>query len=183
MMNRFDENTPQDRLVARASARLLLSAVAASDHEPGQATVSRADLWAYANREPGSLVNFMVEKAVRADPGIASRYHKLLMMKSRGMSIMAAAAYDNSATHRRLGDFTLDIVEEDGAPAALVIERLTDGVPAPTLIEAVSIEGIVRIALPAEVDRHIVLDLPAHDHERDLLRLMLANPTTGVYLL
>jgi hypothetical protein len=39
------------------------------------------------------------------------------------------------------------------------------------------------VALPAEVDRHIVLDLPAEDPERDLLRLMLANPAAGVYLL
>jgi hypothetical protein len=111
------------------------------------------------------------------------RYGKLLAMKTRGMSVMAAAAYDNSAAHRRLGDFTLDVVEEEGAPPALVIERLVEGAPTPTMIEAVSIEGVVRVALPAEVDRHIVLDLPAEDPERDLLRLMLANPAAGVYLL
>jgi hypothetical protein len=51
------------------------------------------------------------------------------------------------------------------------------------MIEVVSIEGVVRLALPAPVDKHIVIDLPRQDAERDLLRLMLANPLAGVYLL
>jgi hypothetical protein len=51
------------------------------------------------------------------------------------------------------------------------------------MIEAVSIEGVVRMALPEEIDKTIVLDLPKEDHEKDLLRLMLANPQAGVYLL
>ncbi|MGL4241439.1 MAG: hypothetical protein ACRCTI_10050, partial [Beijerinckiaceae bacterium] len=66
---------------------------------------------------------------------------------------------------------------------ALVITRLVDKATAPTMLEAVSIEGVIRVALPAEVDKMIVLDLPKDDHERDLLRLMLANPQAGVYLL
>jgi hypothetical protein len=182
-MSRFDETSPQDQQAARATARLLISAVAASEHQPRDGSVSRAELWAYANRAVGEPVSFAVERAVRADATTATAYRKMLSMKTFGMSALAAAAYDNSATHRRLGDFTLDVVEEEGAPPALVIERLTDGVQTPVLIEAVSIEGIVRIALPAEVDRHIIMDLPSHDHERDLLRLLLANPMTGVYLL
>jgi hypothetical protein len=111
------------------------------------------------------------------------QYGRILALRTRGMSAMAAAAYDNSATHRRLGDFTIDVVEEDGAPPTLIITRLTDAAVAPTMIEAVSIEGVVRLALPAEVDKTIVLDLPVEDREKDLLRLMLANPQAGVYLL
>jgi hypothetical protein len=99
------------------------------------------------------------------------------------MSVMAPAAYDNSATHRKLGEFTLDVIEEEGSPPALVITRQSEGPPAPTMLEAVSIEGVVRVALPEEVDRTIVLDLPKEDGQKDLLRLMLANPQAGVYLL
>ena len=173
----------QDNLARRAAARLLMAAVAAQETGASAAAVSRSELWAYSNREPGAAADFRIEKAIRSDPGSMARYGKLLAMKTRGMSVMAAAAYDNSAAHRRLGDFTLDVVEEEGGPPALVIERLVDGPPAPTMIEAVSIEGVVRVALPQEVDRHIVLDLPSEDHERDLLRLMLANPMAGIYLL
>ncbi len=179
MTTRFGNH---EDLARRAAARLLLSAVAAEE-APEAASVSRAELWAYANREPGAPVDFRIEKAIRGEARVMGQYGKLLAMKTRGMSVMAAAAYDNSATHRRLGDFNLDVVEEEGAPPALVIERLVEGVPAPTMIEAVSIEGVVRIALPEEIDRHIVLDLPREDHERDLLRLMLANPAAGIYLL
>jgi hypothetical protein len=178
-MTEFDHET----LARRASARLLLAAVAAEEAPERAAAVSRSELWAYANREPGAAADFRIERAIRTDADAMGRYGKLLAMKTRGMSVMAAAAYDNSAAHRRLGDFTLDVVEEEGAPPALVIERLVEGAPTPTMIEAVSIEGVVRVALPAEVDRHIVLDLPAEDPERDLLRLMLANPAAGVYLL
>jgi hypothetical protein len=180
MMTRLED---RDNLARRAAARLLMSAVASHETTDRAAAVSRAELWAYSNREPGSPVDFRIEKAIRTDAIAMGQYGKLLAMKTRGMSAMAAAAYDNSATHRKLGDFTLDVVEEEGGPPALVIERLADGVPAPTMIEIVSIEGVLRLALPQEVDRHIVLDLPADDHERDMLRLMLANPSAGVYLL
>lgn len=179
-MTLFDD---REDLARRAAARLLLSAVASHETSDEAPAVSRSELWAYSNREPGSPVDFRIEKAIRTDGRSMGQYGKLLAMKTRGMSVMAAAAYDNSATHRRLGDFTLDVVEEEGAPPALVIERLVEGVPAPTMIEAVSIEGVVRVALPQEVDKHIVLDLSPDDHERDLLRLMLANPTSGIYLL
>jgi hypothetical protein len=179
-MTGFADN---ENLARRAAARLLLVAVAGQEAPAEAAAVSRAELWAYANREPGSAADFRVEKAIRSDDRARAQYGKLLAMRTRGMSAMAAAAYDNSAAHRRLGDFTLDIVEEEGAPPALVIERLVEGVPAPTMIEAVSIEGVVRVALPQEVDRHIVMDLPREDHDRDLLRLMLANPAAGIYLL
>jgi len=178
-MTPFKDHEDQAR---RAAARLLLAAVAAQE-APEAAAVSRSDLWAHANREPGTPVDFRIEKAIRSEPRVMAQYGRLLSLKARGVSAMAAAAYDNSAAHRRLGDFTLDVVEEEGAPPALVIERLAEGAPAPTMIEAVSIEGVVRVALPQEIDRHIVLDLPREDHERDLLRLMLANPAAGVYLL
>lgn len=75
------------------------------------------------------------------------------------------------------------MIEEDDAPPALVIQCLSETDPAPTMIEVVSIEGVVRLPLPAPVDKHIVIDLPRQDAERDLLRLMLANPLAGVYLL
>jgi len=179
-MTQFQEDEGPAR---RAAARLLLSAVAAEETESVAGAATRSELWAYANREPGAPVDFRIEKAIRSDRGAMAVYGKLLALKTRGMSAMAAAAYDNSAAHRRLGDFMLDVVEEEGAPPALVIERLIDGAAAPTMIEAVSIEGVVRVALPAEIDRHIVLDLPSEDHDRDLLRLMLANPSAGIYLL
>jgi hypothetical protein len=174
MITRFDEEERNQRLSARAAGRLLMAAAAAHETEDRTGAVSRAELWAYANREPGSPVDFRVEKAIRTDQRSSGQY---------GMSVMAAAAYDNSAAHRRLGDFTLDVVEDDGMPPALVITRIAEGTPAPTMLEVVSIEGVIRVALPEEVDKTIVLDLPKEDRERDLLRLMLANPQAGVYLL
>jgi hypothetical protein len=183
MIKRFEEDDRNAGLAARAAGRLLLAAAAAHEVADRANDVSRADLWAYANREPGAPVDFRVEKAIRTDARISMQYGRILALRTRGMSAMAAAAYDNSATHRRLGDFTIDVVEEDGAPPTLIITRLTDAAVAPTMIEAVSIEGVVRLALPAEVDKTIVLDLPVEDREKDLLRLMLANPQAGVYLL
>jgi hypothetical protein len=183
MIKRFDDNERNEALAARASGRLLLAAAAAAEVEDRSGEVGRGELWAYANREPGSPVDFRVEKAIRTEARASSQYGRILALRTRGMSVMAAAAYDNSATHRRLGDFTLDVVEDEGAPPALVITRLAEGAPAPTMLEAVSIEGVIRVALPEEVDKTIVLDLPKEDRERDLLRLMLANPQAGVYLL
>lgn len=173
-----------DPRIGRASARLILSAMASSEApEVAASGISRADLWAHVRRVPGDPVNFAAERAIRTDPEAARMYRRLLGFQSVARSEMAAAAYDSSATHRRIGSFELDVIEEDDAPPALVIQCLSDTVPAPTLIEVVSIEGVVRLALPAPVDRHIVIDLPRQDAERDLLRLMLANPLSGVYLL
>jgi hypothetical protein len=183
MNKRFDEEDRNAAIAARAAGRLLMAAAAAHEVEDRAGDVSRADLWTYANREPGSPVDFRVERAIRTDARASAQYGRILALRTRGMSVMAAAAYDNSATHRRLGDFTIDVVEEEGAPPALIINRLADSAVAPTMIEAVSIEGVVRVALPAEVDKTIVLDLPREDREKDLLRLMLANPQAGVYLL
>ena len=109
--------------------------------------------------------------------------HERIYAQILARSELAAAAYDSSATHRRIGSFELDVIEEDDAPPALVIQCLSETDPAPTMIEVVSIEGVVRLPLPAPVDKHIVIDLPRQDAERDLLRLMLANPLAGVYLL
>jgi hypothetical protein len=183
MTTRYDDGERTRELATRASGRLLMAAVAALEVDDAAVSVSRADLWAYANREPGSPVDFRVEKAIRTDARASGQYGRILALRTRGMSAMAAAAYDNSATHRRLGDFTLDVVEEEGSPPALVITRVVAKAEAPTMLECVSIEGVVRVALPAEVDGTIVLDLPKDDQERDLLRLMLANPQAGVYLL
>jgi hypothetical protein len=183
MIKRFDDEERTAALAARASGRLLLAAAAAYEVEDRTGEVSRADLWSYANREPGSPVDFRVEKAIRTDVRASAQYGRILALRTRGMSVMAAAAYDNSATHRRLGDFTLDVIEEEGSPPALVITRMSDGAIPPTMIEAVSIEGVVRMALSEEIDKVIVLDLPKEDQEKDLLRLMLANPQAGVYLL
>jgi hypothetical protein len=183
MIKRFEDEDRSAALAAGAAARLLMAAAAAHEVVPHAEGVSRADLWAYANREPGAPVDFRVEKAIRTDARASAQYGRILALRTRGMSVMAAAAYDNSATHRKLGDFTIDVVEEEGAPPALIVTRLSDSAVAPTMIEAVSIEGVVRVALPAEVEKTIVLDLPKEDREKDLLRLMLANPQAGVYLL
>lgn len=183
MIKRFDDEERNAFLAARASGRLLMAAVAAHEVEPRIGEVSRADLWSYANREPGTPVDFRVEKAIRTDARASLQYGRILALRTRGMSVLAAAAYDNSATHRKLGDFTIDVVEEEGAPPALIVTRLSESAIAPTMIEVVSVEGVVRLALPAEIDKTIVLDLPQEDREKDLLRLMLANPQAGVYLL
>lgn len=183
MIKRLDDEERTMGLAARAAGQLLLAAAAAHEVEDRSGEVSRAELWVYANREPGAPVDFRVEKAIRSDPRASGHYGRILALRTRGMSAMAAAAYDNSAAHRRLGDFTLDVVEEEGSPPALVITRMAEGTPAPTMLEAISIEGVIRVGLPEEVDGTIVLDLPPEDQARDLLRLMLANPQAGVYLL
>lgn len=173
-----------DPRVGRATARLVLAAMASTEpQETAAASISRADLWAHARRVQGDPVNFAAERAIRTDPEAARLYRRLLSFQAVARSELAAAAYDSSATHRRIGAFELDVIEEDDAPPALVIQCLSDQVPAPTMIEVVSIEGVVRLPLPAPVDKHIVIDLPRQDAERDLLRLMLANPLAGVYLL
>lgn len=173
-----------DPRIGRATARLVLGALASAEPEEAAATsISRAELWAHVRRVRGEPVNFAAERAIRTDPEIARLYRRLLSFQAVARSELAAAAYDSSATHRRIGSFELDVIEEDDAPPALVIQCLSETDPAPTMIEVVSIEGVVRLPLPAPVDKHIVIDLPRQDAERDLLRLMLANPLAGVYLL
>ncbi|MGL5113780.1 MAG: hypothetical protein ACRC7C_00525 [Beijerinckiaceae bacterium] len=173
-----------EQLAARAAANLLLARIAAVDAPEAAAdAVSRADLWLYANRAPGAPHDFRVERAVRSDADMAQRYAKLMALKTRALSRMAAAAYEPGAAHRKLGPFSIDVMEEEGAPPTLLIERLEANHPAPTMIEAVAIEGVARVALPAEVEGQIVLDLPKDDPTRDFLRLLLANPHAAVYLI
>lgn len=184
-MTDFAQKGPaeDDPRVGRAIARLVMTEMATLEPEAAAPSVSRADLWAHARRQPGAPVNFAAERAIRTDADADRLYRRLLSLQAVALSEMAAAAYDSSATHRRIGSFELDVVEEDDAPPALIIQMLPDAAAAPTLIEVVSIEGVVRLPLPAPVDGHIVMDLPRQDAERDLLRLMLANPLAGVYLL
>lgn len=172
-----------DARIGRAVARVLLGEMAAIEPPPEAQAVARTALWAHARREPGAPVDFAVERALRTDPEAGRLYRRLLSIDAVAYSETAAAAYDNSATHRRIGDFDLDVVEEDDAPPTLIIQMLAGARTAPGTIEVVSIEGVVRLPLPAPVDGHIVMDLPRQDAQRDLLRLMLANPHAGVYLL
>jgi anti-sigma factor RsiW len=172
---------PAERLAARLAARDLLVQLAAAE-APAPAAISNAELWAYAHREPGSAVSFAVERLLRTDPAIQARYRRMLMMRSLDHSERAAAAYSGGLFRRQLKDCTIQIVEEDGAPPTLLI-TLEAGRAAPRWIEVVALEGMVRQALPEALDGYIVLELPRGDEERDQLRILLANPAAGVYLI
>lgn len=178
----YDYGDPADldRLAVRAAARDLLVAMAGA--EPPAAAISRADLWSYANREPGGPVSFAIERALRTDAAVQSAYRKMLFMRSVGSSERAAAAYAGGPFQRKLNGTLIQILEEDGAPPTLMI-TLDSGVAAPRFLEVVALEGCVRRALPAALDGHIILELPRQDPELDLLRILLANPEAGVYLI
>jgi hypothetical protein len=177
----FPREGGPEQLAARATARELLLAMAAQEAPPA-AAIDRAELWAYANRAPGGPVSVAVERALRGDPEVMRSYRRMLAMMSVGASERAAAAYAGGPFQRKLKGALVQIVEEDGAPPALLI-TLDPGTATPRFIEVVALEGCVRRALPAAVEGHIVLDLPRADAELDLLRILLANPDVGVYLI
>jgi hypothetical protein len=177
----LDNDAAMERLGARAAARSLLLAMAAA--EPAQATtISRVQLWEHANRASSAPVSFAVERALRSDPVAMSTYRRMLAIQSVGISERAAAAYAGGPFKRKLKGALIEIIEEDGAPPALMI-TLDAGVKEPRFIEIVALEGCVRRVLPAATDGHIILDLPRTDAELDLMRILLANPDAGVYLI
>lgn len=170
-----------ERLAARAAARSLLVAMAAQEPPPA-AALSRGELWAYANRAPGGPVDFRMERALRTDPETQSVYRRMLFMMSVGSSERAAAAYAGGPFQRKLKGALIQILEEDGAPPTLLI-TLEAGVAPPRFIEVVALEGCIRRALPQAIDGHVVMELPRQDEELDLMRVLLANPEAGVYLI
>jgi hypothetical protein len=171
-----------ETLAARATARSLLAAMAGAEAPPAPA-VSRADLWAYANRTPGAPISFAVERALRSDAGALATYRRIMALRAVNVSERAAAAYAGGPFERKLNGALAQIIEEDGAPPSLLI-TLDPGLKTiPRFIEVVALEGVVRRALPEAIDGHIVMDLPRQDAELDLLRILLANPEAAVYLL
>lgn len=107
-MTDFQNQGPleDDPRVGRATARLVLAALASAEPEEAvAASISRADLWAHARRVRGEPVNFAAERAIRTDPEAARLYRRLLSFQAVARSELAAAAYDSSATHRRIGSF------------------------------------------------------------------------------
>jgi hypothetical protein len=171
-----------DTLAARAAARDILIAMAAREPAAATASVTRAELWAFANRAPQEPTPFTVARALKTDATAQDLYRRMLALRATAASERAAAAHAGGPFERKLPGALLRIVEEDGAPPALLIS-LDPGAAAPRLIEVVALEGMVRRALPEAIDGHIVLELPRQDAELDLLRILLANPQAGVYLL
>lgn len=171
-----------ETLAARAAARDLLAAMAGAEPPPAPA-LSRAELWAYANREPGSPVSFAVERLLRSDADTLATYRRIMALRAVNVSERAAAAYAGGPFERKLNGALAQIVEEDGAPPSLLITLDAGSKAAPRSIEVVALEGVVRRALPEAIDGHIVMDLPRGDAELDLLRILLANPEAAVYLL
>jgi hypothetical protein len=168
-------------LICRAAARDLLVAMAAIEAPP-QPTVTRAQLWEHACR-PAGLVSLAVERAIRQQEDVRREYCRLVAQRALHVSERAMAAYGGAPFRRKVGSAIVEIVEEEGLPAALVITLEPGKQQVPRSVEVVALEGIIRHDLPKAISGHIIMDLPREDADLDQLRILLANPEAALYLL
>lgn len=178
----------QDQLPAEA-ARLLAEihvarGLALRLAEPRAATgsLSVAELWAYARREPGEPVSLSVERALRGDAAVARRYRTMLASAAVAHAPLAIAASTGPASVRRVGEITITIDDSDEEAIPLVIFSNL-GERTPRLIEVLSAEESLRLALPDAVGGAIVLSADPAIGDMALLLRLLRDSRSEIFLL
>jgi hypothetical protein len=150
--------------------------------EPAAASRSMRALLAYVRRDRGAPVDFSIEQAIRTDPVVARRYRNLLAGVAQAFSPAARAAATDPVPSRTLGEWRLEVSEQDGLSPVLVLAQQA-AAPVPTAIEAVGATGVIRLMLPEPVNQTIQLPLDGDVAELAAFYRLIADPATSVYLL
>jgi hypothetical protein len=187
---RKDGNDPSEENLMNAEflaswhgARQLQRQIAASATVADAAVpaVSVHDLWRHANRHPGDPVSLVVERAIRSDASAAARYRTILTGAALAYEPLARAASDGKVTSRRVGPYTLEIV--DGGDAPILLIRLEAGARSPGAMELRNGDQSLRVALDEPVNKTIFLSLdPVHVEGRQLTAL-IGDPSTEIFVL
>jgi hypothetical protein len=172
----MDMLTPE-LLAATHRARRLRAAVA---ENPRSHAITTAELWKHAQRRPGEPVSFALERAIRADADLAARYRTLLQGFATAHAPMAIAASDGAIAARRVGAYSFERVDDDGAP--MLIIRIAEGAAAPEMIELIRGERTLRFAPGEPVAGAIMLALDTGADDGKLLAELLADPATEIYV-
>jgi hypothetical protein len=154
---------------------------AGAEREPAAASPSMRALLAYARRDRGAPADFAIEQALRTNPAVARRYRNLLTGMALAFSEVALAAATEPVPSRVLGEWRLEVAEQDGLSPVLVLEQQAPA-PAPTVIEAVGVTGAIRLMLPEPVNHTIQLPLDSDVAELADFHRLIADPATSVFL-
>jgi hypothetical protein len=169
------DDTP-DRLLAE-----LHVARALANRPPRRAArgVTATDLWANLGRAPGAPVSLAVARSLRDDPGVATRYRRMLEAIAIAHAPVALAASDGVAL-RRIGEATLRLLPATtDAPPLLVIENTTAAA-----LELIGADGdTLRLALPPADAGTIIMALGDDFPEAAAVLTLLAAATTALFLL
>jgi hypothetical protein len=169
-----------EQAVAADLFRAIVDGVANAAQEP--ASRSMRALLAYARRDHQAPADFSIEQAIRNDPVVARRYRNLLAGMARAYSPVALAAATDPVPGRVLGEWRLEVAEQDGLSPVLVLEQRAPASP-PTAIEAVGATGAIRLLLPAPVNQTIQLPLDGDVAELAAFHRLIADPATSIFLL
>ena len=172
---------------ARVMAREFGLAAASGRETDGRETAGRpklAELLAHARRAPGEPIDMATERHLRRDRGAMARYRRVLGGLAMAHSPVAMAAFSPGvAVERRMGDYTVTVVDdsEDAAPALVV--TAPQGHRWPASIEAHLGEDSVRLALPPPIGDGLTILLDPAIAETALLARLIRAPDCELYLL
>jgi hypothetical protein len=171
-----------EQAVAADLFRATVDGVANAAQDPAAASLSMRALLAYARRDHRAPANFSIEQAIRNDPAVARRYRNLLAGMARAYSPVALAAATDPIPSRVLGEWRLEVAEQDGLSPVLVLEQQAPA-PPPRAIEAVGATGAIRLMLPEPVNQTIQLPLDGDVAELAAFHRLIADPATSIFLL
>lgn len=144
--------------------------------------VTAYQLWQYAHREPGSPVDFGIERAVRTTPATATRYRRILSAEAKGYSEMAMAASTGRYPVRKVGSYEVRVIEDHDA-VYVVVSRSEERLPSPSMMEVEGDAETVRLALPEAVRGHQQMIARPGDKTMESLLALLGETGSRVYLL
>jgi hypothetical protein len=179
-----DESGAFALLAEGHAARMLALSLANRFSEPRapSETPSIVELAKYARRRAAQVSDLSVERYLRRDPDGAARYRRVLAGLAIAHSRVAMAA-SSPGVERRIGDYRLAVIDDDGDEAPLMILGGSSEAAWPTLIEAHRGQESIRVSLPAPIDDKIVIVLDPGIVETDTLARLLRDSRSELFLL
>lgn len=153
----------------------------ASDWQQVSSGVTAAMIVAYARRRTVTA-DLAVERALRARPG-ARRLHALALVQVVRASSLSVAAAADRVTERQIGDWRLELIEEQEGFSWLVLHAPSGAAPV-TMLEMRRPDGEGRrLDLGAPIDN--IFQLPLDPGFAELAGLLdwLQDPLTELHLL
>lgn len=145
-------------------------------------SISASRIVAYARRE-NTVSDLTIERALKEQPGLRRLYLSALSRSAIASSPLAAAASEAKLTERFVGEYQIEIFEEEEGPPWLVVRIPEDAVEVSTM-ELRRPDGTgQRLNLGQPVDGVLQLPLdPDFEELVDVLEL-LNDPMTAIHLI
>jgi hypothetical protein len=177
--------TPPDdlaRLLAEVhSARLLCQTQGSQPAATSARSIPARLIWAHARRLPGTPISIEIERAIRQDSDIAQRYRAMMATIALAHAPMAIAASSGAISERRVGGFSVAILEDGQGSVPLLLVRIIENQTAPRLLELRGQDDTVRIGLQEPVENTILLSLDPANPEAAAIERLIRDPTTEIY--